>query len=53
MAKRILVPISPRMPSDAFLTALGDLDVLLSVRRPCQKPGQVECHGAIVATSRI
>jgi nucleotide-binding universal stress UspA family protein len=25
MAKRILVPISPRMPSDAFLTALGDL----------------------------
>lgn len=25
MAKRILVPISPRMPSDSFLTALGDL----------------------------
>jgi nucleotide-binding universal stress UspA family protein len=25
MAKRILVPISSRMPSDAFLSALGDL----------------------------
>jgi nucleotide-binding universal stress UspA family protein len=25
MAKRILVPISPRMPSDPFMTVLGDL----------------------------